>query len=96
MTIRVGPYTFEDVDYDADSDILYVRTGESVTVIGDETTEGHVLCYAETGPDRLVGIDFFNPRRTLSREGEVTVTLPRGERVAAEGIERALRAPQPR
>ena len=90
MSVRVGPYTFEDVDYDADFDILYLRTGEPVPVVGEETAEGHVVCFADADEEVVVGVDLFNPAARLSELGRVLVTLLSGEVAEASGLESIL------
>ncbi len=90
MSVRIGPYSFEDVDYDADFDILYLRTGQPVPVVGKETAEGHVFCFAETDEDVVVGVDLFSPAAALRERGRVVVTLPSGEVAEASGLQAAL------
>ncbi len=90
MSVRIGPYSFEDVDYDADFDILYLRTGQPVPVVGEETAEGHVVCFAATGEGVVVGIDLFSPAAQLSESGQVLVTLPSGEIAEASGLDAVL------
>jgi uncharacterized protein YuzE len=90
MSVRVGPHVFEDVDYDADFDILYLRTGEPVPVVGEETAEGHVVCFAEADEGVVVGVDLFSPAAELSELGRVLVTLPSGEVAEASGLEAVL------
>ncbi len=31
MTVPVGPYTFDNVSYDAEADVLYLHTGDPST-----------------------------------------------------------------
>ncbi len=89
MSVRVGPYAFEDIDYDVDFDILYLRAGSPLPVIGEETPEGHVVCFS-SDELRVVGVDLFSPAAELTRSGRVVVTLPSGEVAEVSGLEAAL------
>lgn len=90
MSVTVGPYEFDDVEYDAEYDILYLSIGVPQEAIGEDTPEGHTFSYAN---GRVVGLDIFGPRRLLAREGRINVTLPDGQQIDATGIESAVGVP---
>lgn len=78
MSIQIGTYTFEDVAYNSERDILVLgQTGE-----GEETPEGHVVHY-EFGGDRVIGVELQDVRAILERSGTLWLTLPDGERIDA-------------
>lgn len=91
VNITIGPESFDYADYDADSDILYLHVGEPQEEEGEETAEGHVL-RCEPGTHRIVGLIVMSPRRTLARDGRLTVTLPETIETSAEDLAPALAA----
>lgn len=71
--LEVGPWKFDNVEYDAESDVLYASIGEPEAGYGEETPEGHILRFNDAGEFRgvtLVGL------KSLSDSVEVTVPLP--------------------
>jgi uncharacterized protein YuzE len=74
--IRIGHLSFDQVDYDAKGDVLYLHVGASRDAAdADETPEGHVVRYDEQGD--VTGLTIVNARWLLERDGGVTITLPR-------------------
>lgn len=75
QAIKIGSYTFDNVDYDAGGDVLYLHKGDPSTAVDfDETPEGHALRFNSEG--ELVGITIVRPRMLLERHGSIAITLP--------------------
>lgn len=76
MIVHIGPYAFDDVEYDAARDVLYLSIGAPQVASGsDETPEGHIVRYDDR--DRVIGVTIVGARELLGHEGAVAVTLPR-------------------
>jgi hypothetical protein len=80
MNVTIGPYTFDNNDYDNEpdevgGDVLYLDRGDpNAAVDWDATPEGHALRF---GPgDEIIGITIIHPRYWLERDGQITITLP--------------------
>ena len=87
--VRVGPYSFRYVTYDASSDVLDVAMVAPRPGRRERTPEAHFLRFDEEG--RFFGITFMDARRQLEREGGVYVNLPCGGRERVAGAERFIR-----
>ncbi len=75
MIVTVGNTSFDNVDYDADADVLYLHVGEPSTAVDfDESPEGHGLRFDASG--RLVGVTIVGARRLLERDHRLVVTVP--------------------
>lgn len=75
MTVHIGPYEFDDVDYDAESDVLYLSIGEPQPAAdSEETAEGHIVRY--DGHDRVIGVTIVGAGNLLAQDGTVALTLP--------------------
>jgi uncharacterized protein YuzE len=75
MTVHVGPYEFDQVSYDSDGDVLYLRRGErqaAAETFG--TPEGHAVRLDENG--EVIGITIVNAKWLLERDGKINVTVP--------------------
>jgi uncharacterized protein YuzE len=91
MSVRIGPFTFDRVQYDADADLLYLHVGDPRTAVDfDETPEGHAVRLDADG--HVVGVTLVGARRLLDEDGELQVTLPVPERVPAAELRAALAA----
>jgi uncharacterized protein YuzE len=76
MIVHIGPYEFDDVDYDAESDVLYLSVGEPQPAAdSEETPEGHIVRYDEH--DRVIGITIVGAAALVDQDGHVSLTLPR-------------------
>ena len=88
MSITIAGTTFDQHEYDARGDVLYLSVGvpqtPSKTV---PTPEGHAVDYDESGA--VSGMVLVNVRFLLDRDGALTVTLP-PDRVFAAKIEPVL------
>lgn len=83
VSVQVGRWKFNRVDYDARTDVLYLHAGEPTNAIAfDSSQEGHALRYDAAG--RVVGLTIVNARWLLERDGEITVTPPALHLGAAE------------
>lgn len=89
MSLRVGPYTFAYVSYDAPSDVIYATIDNGRSVRRERTPEDHIWLYDERG--RFHGLALMEPRERLERHGQLLVTLPSGERERVSGVEAAMR-----
>lgn len=87
--IRVGPFQFDDLDYDSESDVLYASIGKPVPAIGEDSPEGHVWRLAPPD-DEVVGLTFIGPLQEYQRYGLVKVTDLEGNEHVVEGVEQAL------
>jgi hypothetical protein len=90
MAMRVGPYSFDEVAYDAPSDVLYASIGDLPSSRRERTPEGHLWQFDHRG--RFRGLTLMGPREQLEREGAVQVSLPTGELERVQGIELLLRS----
>lgn len=91
VNIRIGPLTFDRADYDADSDVLYLHVGDPQAAEGEETPEGHILRYAP-GTSQVIGLTVVGARRTLERDGRLSITVPETVETTAEDLAPALAA----
>ncbi len=89
VNIHIGPLVFDQADYDADGDVLYLHAGTPVPAEGEETAEGHVLRF-EPGTRRIVGLTVINARWLLERDGRLIVTIPETVEASADELARAL------
>jgi len=78
LSVRIGAWEFDYVDYDADADVLYVSLGPPREGHGEETPEGHFLRYDDEG--NFCGVTLIDARE-LDERGELFVTVPERERV---------------
>lgn len=75
MIVTAGKTRFDNVDYDADADVLYLHVGDpSSAVEFDESPEGHALRFDSAG--HLVGVTIVGARRLLDRGHRLIVTVP--------------------
>ena len=91
MNITIGNTTYDNVNYDAEADVLYLHVGDPGTAVDfDESPEGHALRFNAEG--RLVGVTVVNAKRLLEREGKITLTTPQRVEVGADALSSALAA----
>ena len=92
MSVTIGDLIFDDVEYDAAGDVLYLSVGQpraAEDALG--TPEGHAVRY---GPnDQIIGVTLINVKRLLERDGEVRITIPERLRVEGRGLSEALGTP---
>lgn len=74
MTIRIGDWQFDDIDYDAEADVLYMSMGKPRPGYGEETPEGHILRFDEAG--EFCGLTLIGVRQLMDSNGELTVSVP--------------------
>ncbi len=75
MTIQIGAITFDEAEYDERGDVLYLSVGEPKPAAQTlETPEGHAVHYDQRGG--VAGLTLLNVRRTLERDGELTISWP--------------------
>ncbi len=75
QTITVAGVTFDNIDYDAEADALYLHVGDPASAVDfDESPEGHHLRFDASGG--LVGITIVGARQDLKASGKVVVTVP--------------------
>jgi hypothetical protein len=55
VNITIGALSFENADYDAENDVLYLHVSDLQAGEGEETPEGHVVRYAP-GTSRVIGL----------------------------------------
>jgi uncharacterized protein YuzE len=89
VKVSIGPYTFDNVSYDVEADVLYLHIGDPSTAADfDESPEGHGLRFGVE--QNLVGVTIVGVKRLLERDGKVTITVPKVVGVDAEAIAPAL------
>ncbi|HEY4812484.1 MAG TPA: DUF2283 domain-containing protein [Solirubrobacteraceae bacterium] len=87
MTITIGTISFDNVEYDADADVLYLSVGEPrMPAESFGTPEGHNVRYDEMGA--VIAITIVNARSLLDRQGEIRLTM--ASRVLAADLAPAL------
>ncbi|HEY1689629.1 MAG TPA: hypothetical protein VGF95_12290 [Solirubrobacteraceae bacterium] len=79
MSVKIGPYTFDRVDYDAGADVLYLVVGDPDRAVDwDETPEGHAVSFDTDG--NLVNLTLVGIRRLHDEAREsgepLTISLP--------------------
>jgi uncharacterized protein YuzE len=72
--IKVGDWFFDSAEYDAESDVLYLSIGEPRPGVGEQTPEGHIVRFDETG--EFCGVTLVGVREKLDK-GALDLTLPR-------------------
>ncbi len=88
MTITIAGVEFDQHDYDARGDVLYLSVGEPREPAKTlATPEGHAIDYDDSGA--VIGMVLVNVRFLLDRDGAIVLTLP-PERVLPASIEPAL------
>ena len=79
--IHLGPYAFDDVDYDAERDVLYLSIGKpKLAYDSPETPEGHGVRYDQNYD--VIGVTIIGAKEALERDGKITVTFPETPAVA--------------
>ncbi len=91
VNISIGPLRFDRANYDAENDVLYLHVGEPQAGEGEETPEGHVLCYAP-GTSTVIGLTVIGARQTLARDGHLAISVPETIETSAEDLAPALAA----
>jgi uncharacterized protein YuzE len=90
MTITIAGIPFDHHHYDERGEVLYLNVGEPrLAARGPETSDGHAIHYDENGA--VIGLTLLNVRRTLERDGRLTLTLP-PEHLAADTLKPVLAA----
>ena len=75
MTVKIAGIEFDNNDYDAGGDVLYLHVGDpSSAVDWEDTVDGDGVRYGSAGS--LVGITILNARKRLDRDGKIVITLP--------------------
>jgi uncharacterized protein YuzE len=75
MTITIGTLSFDNVEYDAGADVLYLSVGEPrVPAESFGTPEGHNVRY--DGAGAVIAITIVNAKWLLDRDGEIRLTIP--------------------
>jgi uncharacterized protein YuzE len=89
VNVRIGHLTFDNASYDADGDVLYLHVGERQEAADSEQTpEGHVLRFDEDG--KIIGLTIISAKWLLTRDGEITVTVPEQVHIGPAALEAAL------
>jgi len=90
MNIRIGDWTFDHVEYDAEGDVLYLSMGEPRHAIGEETPEGHVMMFdVETG--EFCGLTLISICHLIAQHGDdLTITVPHAQRIDVADLKPAF------
>lgn len=90
-TTRIGPHELDHVSYDAEGDVLYLRSGDprpAADTFG--TPEGHAVRLDENG--KVIGITVVNAKWLIEREGKLRITIPYLVETSADEVVVALSA----
>ena len=91
MRVKIGPYEFDHVTYDAVGDVLYLRAGESRPAADTfGTPEGHAVRFDEDC--NVIGVTIVNAKWLLDRDGKIGITVPEVIETSADELAPALRA----
>lgn len=74
--IAVCGVRFTRYDYDEGADLLHLDKAVPDKVGDDDTREGHTVFVGSDG--RVTGLDVYDARQTLDRDGAIEVTLRKG------------------
>ncbi len=90
--IHLSTYAFNNVDYDAEGDVLYMSIGEPQPAADTiETPEGHAIRFDDA--HEVIGVTIINAKWWLEKDGDIKVTLPATAAVAdRREVEAALAA----
>jgi uncharacterized protein YuzE len=88
LRTRIGEWEFDHSKYDPEADILYLSIGGPREGYGEETPEGHILRFDESG--EFYGVTIVDAQRLMQTEGQVVVTLPKPERITLSAHQFAL------
>jgi uncharacterized protein YuzE len=89
MSVTIAGIEFDNVEYDAGGDVLYLHVGDPSTAVDfDETPEGHHVRFGLDG--NIVGLTIVRPKHVLASEGEIQLTLAVPERVGADDLRGVL------
>jgi uncharacterized protein YuzE len=81
MTITIGSFTFDNVFYDAEVDVLYLHKGDpSSAAAFDESPEGHALRFDAEGS--LVGVTIVGAKSLIDSTGRSRSLSPRSSGLA--------------
>jgi uncharacterized protein YuzE len=89
MTLRIGHHEFDQVNYDAEADVLYLGRGMkqgAATTFG--TPEGHAVRLNENGD--VIGMTLVNARWLVERDARLVVTVRERIESSAEDLAPAL------
>jgi uncharacterized protein YuzE len=91
VTVRIGAYRFDRVDYDALGDVLYLRVAEATPEAKTYgTPEGHGVSFDDSGD--VIGLTIVNAKWLIERDGKITITVPSLIEATAEELAPALSA----
>ena len=91
MSVKIGQWVFDDFDYDADADVLYLSIGPPRPGFGQESPEGHVWRFDSEG--NFCGITLVGVRELLDDPMEMKLTVPnppKKERLDRVSLNRVL------
>lgn len=73
--LRIGDWLFDDVQYDADADVLYLSIGAPRPATGEPTPEGHIVHFDEK-TEEFCAVTVIGVQAILAEHGSVEVTVP--------------------
>lgn len=89
MSVRIGHHEFDHATYDAEADVLYLRSGPPQPAHRTHASpEGHAVRFDQSG--QVIGITIVNARLLSDRDGKITVTFPDRIETSAEELAAAL------
>jgi uncharacterized protein YuzE len=91
VRVKIGPYEFDHVAYDATGDVLYLRARQSRPAADTfGTPEGHAVRFDEDGD--VIGITIVNAKWLLERDGKIGITVPEVIETSADDLAPVLRS----
>ena len=83
LSVKIAGIEFQDVTYDDDADVLYLRTGANPASIETYATpEGHAVQLDPSGV--VVGLTIVNARWLTERDGRLVITIPQRVETSAD------------
>jgi uncharacterized protein YuzE len=83
LSMQIAGIEFQDVTYDEDADVLYLRkSGGPASNETHATPEGHAVQLDASGA--VVGLTIVNARWLIEREGRLVITIPQRVETSAD------------
>jgi uncharacterized protein YuzE len=84
MTVKIGSYEFDRVDYDAKGDVLYLaKHGPAEVSTTLATPEGHAVLFDEAA--QVIGVTLVNAKWLVERDGKISITKAEADDLAPLG-----------
>jgi uncharacterized protein YuzE len=85
LTVKIAGVEFDDVTYDEEADVLYLRLRERRAVATTTATpEGHAVQLDDLG--NVIGMTLVNVRWLAERDGRLVITVPQRVETTADDL----------